>query len=99
MTPPVAIVTADPTRKSSWFLAERDVTVVPLAVPLPLGMQTSHNVATVKIRVERLHHDGLHIAANGLSILQQKIVQLVPFESQMPEIRCCRPENVIINYV
>ena len=45
------------------------------------------------------NHDGWHIAANGLSILQQKIVQLVQFESQMPEIRCCRPENVIINYV
>ena len=76
MTPPIAIVTADPTQKSTWLLA-----VVPLAVPLPLGIQTSHNVATVKIRVEWLHHDGWHIAANGLSILQQKIVQLVQFVS------------------
>ena len=81
MTPPVAIVTADTTQKSSWFLAERDVAVGPFAVPLPLGTQTSQNVATVKIRVERLHHDGWHIAANGLSIIQQKIVQLVQFES------------------
>ena len=79
MTPPVAIVTADPTQKSTWFLAERDVAVVPLAVPL--GTQTSHNEAAIKIRVEWLHHDGWHIAANGLSILQQKIVQLVQFES------------------
>ena len=67
MTPPVAIVTADPTQKFTRCLAERDVAVVPLAVPLPLGMQTSHNVATVKVCVEWLHHDGWHIAVNGLS--------------------------------
>jgi len=58
------MVTADPVQESARFLAEGDIAVVPLAVPLSFNTQTSSNVAAVEIRVWWLHHDGWYVATN-----------------------------------